>query len=98
MEGDRVFERDENLVTRTIAGETIIVPVADRVCDLDSIYTLNEVGSRVWALLDGRASAGQIAGAIESEYAVDPDRARADVAGFLGDLEASRLIRPIEAG
>jgi len=41
------FAKKNNLVTRNIGGETIIVPVEGHVGDLDSIYTLNEVGSTI---------------------------------------------------
>ena len=39
-----------SFVTRQIAGETLIMPVAGRVADLESIYVLNEVASRIWQL------------------------------------------------
>ena len=39
------FIKESEIVTRNIAGETIIVPVKGRVGDMDSIYTLNEVGT-----------------------------------------------------
>jgi len=42
------YSKDKNLVARSIAGETLIVPVRSGVADLDYIYALNEVGSRVW--------------------------------------------------
>ena len=47
-------ERSDNrtFVTRRIADETIIVPVVGGVGDLDAIFTLNEVGSVIWQLVD----------------------------------------------
>jgi hypothetical protein len=51
---DKGFFKAADFVTRDIAGETIIVPVRDGVGDLNSIYTLNELGTRVWQLVDGQ--------------------------------------------
>ena len=55
MRAPRNLEPRNGLVTRSIAGETIIVPICGRLGDLDSIFTLNEVGSHIWRLLYRRA-------------------------------------------
>ena len=41
-----------DLVTRSIATETIIVPVRAHVVDLESIYSMDQVGSLIWQLID----------------------------------------------
>ena len=46
----RADER-RSFVTREIAGETLIVPVTGQAMDLESIFVLNPVGSRIWDLL-----------------------------------------------
>ncbi len=84
----------ELFVTRRIAGETIIVPVSANVGDLEAIYTLNEVGSYVWQLIDGRRTAQAIAEAVGAEYDVALDRAVRDVDELLSTLEAKGLVRP----
>jgi hypothetical protein len=66
----RCFTKKSDLVTRSITDETIIVPVQGHVGDLDSIYTLNEVGSAVWGLLDGETSVSQIIDTISGDYEV----------------------------
>ena len=93
MDRETTYARETDLVTRTIAGETIIIPVSGTVCDLDSIYTLDEVGSFIWGLLDGRTAAGEIAEALGRAYEVEPDRAAGDLEEFLGSLQAASLIR-----
>ena len=87
------FVKDNQAVTRSIAGETIIVPIRSGVGDLDSIYTLNEVGTSIWQLIDGQRSVDQIIEGIESEYEVSKDQASQDVSDFLSALEAEGLIR-----
>ena len=85
--------KDNQAVTRSIAGETIIVPIRSGVGDLDSIYTLNEVGTSIWQLIDGQHSVDHIIESIESEYEISKDQASKDVFDFLSALEAEGLIR-----
>ena len=92
------YVKDVDLVTREIAGETIIVPIWSKVADLDSIYTLNEVGSMIWNLIDGKTSVDQIVEAVCGAYDVSPEEARKDVLHFLESKKRQGLIkeRPCE--
>jgi len=94
---DQRFMRDSNIVARRIAGETVLVPVRANVAELDSLFTLNEVGSLTWDLLDGQATVGQIAERIVARFEVSFEEASHDLGEFLGALEAEGLIRPIPA-
>jgi Coenzyme PQQ synthesis protein D (PqqD) len=57
---------------------------------------VNEIGSLVWELIDGRKTDAQIADAVRGEVHDPPDSLDADVAAFLGALRARRLA--IESG
>jgi len=94
---NRCYSKDKNLVTRSVAGETIIVPVRGGVSDLEHIYVLNEVGSRVWSLLGDRTPISQIAAAVCAEYEVSPEQAARDVDELLHNLETAALIHPTGA-
>jgi hypothetical protein len=87
-----------SFVTRQIAGETLIMPVAGRTADLESIYVLNEVASRIWQLVGSPTTAERIAEVVAREFDVSPERAGEDVAEFLGALDARGLIRHIPEG
>jgi hypothetical protein len=91
----RHYAKDTHLVTRCIAGETIIVPVRSNVGDLNSIYTLNEVGTMIWELIDGKNSAVQIIEAICRDYEVGPEEASKDTVFLLESLEEAGLIAPL---
>ena len=82
-----------SFVTRQIAGETLIVPVAGQVADLDSIYVLNEVASRIWELVRSPITADRIAEIVAGEFDVSRERAAEDVAEFLESLGERRLIQ-----
>jgi len=81
-----------SFVTRQIAGETLIMPVAGRVVDLESIFVLNEVASRIWQLVGSPTTADRIAEVVAREFDVSAERAAGDVAEFLGALDARGLI------
>lgn len=80
-------------MTRVIAGETLIVPVRNRVGDLDSIYTLNEVASRIWQLVDASMPVSEIAETISREYEVETEEAAQDVVELLNSMKEAGLVR-----
>lgn len=94
---DRCFIKETEIVARNIAGQTIVVPVKSRVGDLDSIYTLNEIGTMIWDLLDGGRPAKEMVDALTEEYDVEAAEAKKDVFDFLGSLEEAGLIKPFRA-
>jgi len=90
---ERHFAKNTDWVTREIAGETIVVPIRSHVGDLESIYTLNELGTEIWKFIDGKTSVGQIVESICRDYEVQPEVAQKDILDFLESIEAAGLIR-----
>lgn len=86
------YRKDSWMVSRKIAEEVILVPIRQNVADLQCIYTLNDVGARLWNLLDGGASMEDLVSAVTLEYEVEASQAEADVAGFLEQLESIKAI------
>jgi hypothetical protein len=89
------FIKGTDLTTRRIAGETLIVPVRGSVGDLDAIYTLNEIGSRVWQLMDEPRTVKEIAVVISAEYDVTEAEAERDVSELLASMEAAGLVQAL---
>jgi hypothetical protein len=79
-------------VTRRIAGETIVVPIRAEAAQLDSVYVFNEVGARIWELIEGGGREDQIVRTILDEFEVSPERACEDVTGFLELLSEAGLV------
>jgi hypothetical protein len=88
----RYYRKDTNLVTREIAGETIIVPIKNKVGDLNSIYTLNEIGSMIWQLIDDQKSVNQIVEEVCMAYEVGREEAEKDTLEFLNTLKEAGVI------
>ena len=53
---------------------------------------LNEVGARIFELLDGRHTVREIAATVAREFDVPPEEAQKDVLAFLGELKANQML------
>ena len=91
----KVYVKNENVVFRQIADEIILVPVRQKVADLNCIYTLNEVGAFVWSHIDGRSSLSDIIESLVSSFSVGTATAQEEVCSFIEQLESKRLIAEI---
>ena len=98
MDLQAVFERHGDYVSREVAGEMILVPVRSGPKDVDSIFTLNEVGSVVWRELGAGRNVQQILECVTTEFETTREQAEADVVEFLEALEQRSLIRPVRSG
>jgi len=88
----KCFAKKGDCVSREIAGETLIVPVRSHGGDVNAIYTVNELGSMIWKLVDGQTNVGKIVEAICNTYDVAPEKAREDAIAFLHSLEGAGLV------
>jgi hypothetical protein len=89
----KCFLKESDFATRSILGETIIVPIKGGVGDLNSIYVLNELGTQIWELIDGKNSIHRMIDEICIAYDVGPAEAERDAIEFLNSLEVAGLIR-----
>ena len=86
MNLDKVFYRSDRVVSRKIVDELILVPIRSNVAEMDSLYTLNDVGARIYELVDGTRSVREICDAIHQEFDVSREQAEADVVEFIEKL------------
>jgi hypothetical protein len=89
------YRKDPSIVSRQIAGETILVPIRRNVGDLESIYTLNETAALAWSLFDDQHSLAQICKQIVEEYEVSPEQAQADLLELVTQLSHIQAIEPV---
>ena len=97
MELDSVYARNDRVVSRRIVDELILVPIRKSVAEMETLYTLNDVGARVYDLIDGHRRVREIVEAIVSEFAVTAEAAEADVREFIAQLLQIESIREIES-
>jgi hypothetical protein len=89
-----VLKKAENIVFRKIENEYILVTIRSNAADLDYIYTLNEVGARIWELIDGIRTVSDIRDIICSEYDVTPETAAADLDALVAELASIPAVAP----
>lgn len=82
-------------MARQIAGEFILVPIRQSAGEVESIYTLNDVGTRIWELLDGQRSLFQIRDLLVDEFEVSSDEAEADLLEFMQGLESVAAVQGV---
>jgi hypothetical protein len=91
----RRFLRSPDLVSREIAGETVVVPICRGVGDLDSIFTFNSVGTHLWNVLAAVHTESELIKSITENFEVGDDVAQSDVRNFMTDLLEVGLVRTV---
>jgi hypothetical protein len=89
---EQFFIRTQAVVSRRIAGETLIVPVRGKVGDLASIYSFNATGSLLWQALESPQNLAGLIDVVQGEYAVEREQAECDVKQFLNDTVSVGLV------
>lgn len=92
----RLFTRSRSVVSRVVAGETLVVPVRGKVGDLASIYSFNGTGSLVWRLLETSTGLTDLIDAVERAYEVGREQAIEDVTRFVEELLSAGLLEVSE--
>ena len=83
----------DQIVTREIEGETIILPLTSGIGDVDDdIYTLNDTGKAIWQKLDGKRTLRDVARELSAEFGCPPEEVERDVIGFVGELLKRRIL------
>lgn len=83
---DTPIIRSTSAATAEIDGQLVALDVNKGVC-----YGLNEVGTRIWTLIETPASARTISEVLLDEYDVDPAMAEEQTLDLLCELLAAEL-------
>jgi len=91
---EAVYRPSDDLVSREIDGQLVIVPIAAGIGDLqDELYTLNETGRAIWGKLDGRRTVEAVVGELATEFSgASADEIGSDVVGLLDELLKRRMV------
>jgi hypothetical protein len=82
------------MVGRRIGDEYVLVPLAGRGADLDSILNLNRVAAFVWEQLDGERRGRDVVEALLDRFAVERAQAEKDYLELLETLVELGAVRP----
>jgi hypothetical protein len=90
---DMVFARSNDTVAREIDGALIIVPLTAGIGDMeDDLFSMNETGTAIWNMLDGRITMKEAIAALEEEYMAGPGEIERDVLGIVEELLKRRIL------
>ncbi len=84
--------RSPSIVTRRTGSEYVLVPVANNIADMDSVYTLNETGAFIWEQIDGKRSVERLIDEMVKEYDIDNETATNDVLSFIETMNKYLII------
>ena len=91
-----IYRKNPDVVSRNIAGETVLVPISEKTQTAGRLFTLNEVGAFIWECIDGEESVGGILGRIVDRYDVGVESATADLDELLEGMQRCGMIFPQE--
>ena len=92
---DKLFQRSADVLTRKVAGETLLIPVRGNLADMQRIFALNELGEFIFGRLDGKTTLGRIAEDVVSAFTVAAAEAERDVRAFVSELRKADLVSEV---
>ena len=84
---------DDQLVTRRIMEERLVVPIRGKLADMQAIFALTPVADFIWERLDGSKTLADILDEILVEFNVEKEQASADLLEFIDELNKEKLIK-----
>ena len=88
----KIFKKKKEIVSREIAGETILVPISGKLADMQRIFSMNPVAEYIWSQLNGKRNLQEISDCIPSVFDVNKEQVYADVQEFIAELLKEDLI------
>ncbi len=89
------YERAPGVVTRRVAGELVLVPIARDSKDVEHVvrfFVLNATAEYLWSLLAQPQTADSMARHLTKQFEVSEEQARADVVAFLAELRENAAV------
>jgi hypothetical protein len=87
-----ILSHSKSIVTTKTGNEYVLVPVANNIADMNSLYTLNETGAFIWEHINGENCVEDIINEMTTEYEVDFVTASNDVFLFINDMRKYLII------
>jgi coenzyme PQQ synthesis protein D (PqqD) len=86
LKTDKVLAKSGHLAT-DLGHEMVIFNTRN-----EKYYGLNDVGTRVWSLIQEPKTVGEIVKIVVAEYDVEPEQFERDLTNLLQDLQSANLI------
>lgn len=83
---DDILARSDHVIAQHLGGEAVLVDLSG-----EKYFGLNEVGVRIWDLLDGKATLGDAHRTLCAEFDADAERIRVDLLALAESLTEAGL-------
>ena len=93
MKENKVFRKNKDMVTRVIDDEAILLPIYKTSEEINCIYTLNKVASRIWELINGKRALGEVKSKLLKEFDTSSQEVDKKMQKFLKDLKEIKAIK-----
>jgi hypothetical protein len=81
------LKHKEDVIAQPVAGQVVLFDLAS-----GNYYSLNELGARIWELLDGKRALTDVAGELTSEYDAPPEEIEQDLRALAEDMLRNGLL------
>lgn len=88
-----ILRKNKNMVTRVIGNETVLLPVYKTSDEINCIYTLNKVASRVWEMIDGKQTLTAIKKKILKEFDTTSKEVDKKMEALLKELKEIKAVK-----
>ena len=90
-----ILSHSKSVVTTKTGNDYVIVPLANNIADMTSLYTLNETGAFIWEKIDGKRTVGEIIRSLTEEFDVDNETASDDVFSFINEMSKYLVVNEL---
>ena len=87
-----IISHSPSVVSRKTENEYVLVPIANNIADMNSVYTLNDTGAFIWEHINGINSVEEIINEVTREYEIDYKTASDDVLSFIDNMDKYLII------
>ncbi len=92
MKGKKILRKSEDIVTRVIDDETILLPIYKNSNEINCIYTLNKAASRVWQMVDGKKTLKEIKSEVLGQFDTTAQEAEQKIDELFKDLREIKAL------
>jgi Coenzyme PQQ synthesis protein D (PqqD) len=85
------LEASPDVVARVVGGETMLLDLAS-----GTYFGLDDIGGKIWDLIERGSSLAQVCNAIEQDYAVEREVLEQDVLKLAAELAEKQLIVQVQ--
>ncbi len=93
MNADTILTRNDELMSAPVDREIVFLNQST-----DSYVALDEVGRRIWDLLEQPRALGEVIDLLCAEFDGSRETITADVVSFLGELEGEGIVKVDDGG